>query len=496
MGALIQSPVSLAISTYRLLGQTSVPGVPDFNAATGALGQRLLAPPTVAGWAQGRAWVTPGLLLERGNFARDVLFPDINFLPPDRYNSALDISQVARRIRDGADITTATSQAQGVVVAEANKAADRDEDFNTRYASYRGWQMAIQRVKATPRDTARLDLSAMVRQKQLRTTAQTVDYLLARFVRVAARARGAGAAHPVPRRRPRHVRHHGRRYLYGRLPEDGHPPHHVPARIPAELRDDDQQPDIPHGLTRRSLIRAGAAAGLVASPLMFAPAALGQTPGAAGSRILVVLELTGGNDGLNTVIPYGDDAYYRHRPKIGIRKDRVRKLDDHFGLSEGMTGFERLYKDGKLAIVHGCGYADPSFSHFTSMAYWQTAAPNSGEQYGWIGRLADQMAPSAPANFLINIGATQSLAVRAHKHVPVVFDNPENFTREMFFEEGAVLRAPPGTDAGANAAQRYLLDIARSANDASTPGAQGVGELPVAGGLTASPTWACAASRR
>ena len=226
-------------------------------------------------------------------------------------------------------------------------------------------------------------------------------------------------------------------------------------------------PHAPNSLTRRGLIRAGAAAGLVASPLMFAPAALGQAPGGAGNRILVVLELTGGNDGLNTVIPYGDDAYYRHRPKIGIRKERVRKLDDHFGLSEGMTGFERLYKDGKLAIVHGCGYADPSFSHFTSMAYWQTAAPNSGEQYGWVGRLADQMAPSAPANFLINIGATQSLAVRAHKHVPVVFDNPENFTREMFFEEGAVLRAPPGGAAGGNASQRYLLDIARSANDAS-----------------------------
>ena len=193
VGALIQSPVVLAVSTYRKLGQTSMPGVPDFNAATGALGQRLLAPPTVAGWAQGRSWITPALLLERGNFARDVLFPDINFLPPDRYNDALDIKQVAVRIRDGADITTATSQAQGSMAAEANKKADRDEDFNTRYASYRGWQMAIQKVKAIPRDTAKLDLSDMVRRKQLHTTSETVDYFLGRFVRVppgpAARAR-------------------------------------------------------------------------------------------------------------------------------------------------------------------------------------------------------------------------------------------------------------------------------------------------------------------
>ena len=100
-------------------------------------------------------------------------------------------------------------------------------------------------------------------------------------------------------------------------------------------------------------------------------------------------------------------AEYRHPP------ESVRKIDDHFGFSRGMAGFERLYKDGKLAIVHGCGYENPSFSHFTSMAYWHTAAPNSGEEYGWVGRLADAMAPRAPPNFLVNIDARQSLAVRS-----------------------------------------------------------------------------------
>ncbi|RYG38036.1 MAG: DUF1800 domain-containing protein [Burkholderiales bacterium] len=184
VGSQIKGPVELAISTYKRMGLKEVPGVPDFNAATGALGQRLFAPPTVAGWAQGRSWITPGLLLERGNFARDVLFPDINFIPPDRYNFAGDIRQVSQRIRDGADITTATSQAEGVTVAESNMAADRNEDFNTRYASYRGWQMAIEKVKAIPRDTARLDLSAMVRANKLTTTAQVVDYFLARFMSV------------------------------------------------------------------------------------------------------------------------------------------------------------------------------------------------------------------------------------------------------------------------------------------------------------------------
>jgi uncharacterized protein (DUF1501 family) len=200
---------------------------------------------------------------------------------------------------------------------------------------------------------------------------------------------------------------------------------------------------------------------------MFGSSALAQAARGSKERILVVLELSGGNDGLNTVVPYADDAYYRLRPQIGIKAARLRKLDDHFGLNSGMVGMEKLFKDGKLAIVHGCGYADPSFSHFTSMAYWHTAAPNSGEQYGWVGRLADEMAPNAPPNYLINIGVSQSLAVRAHKHVPVVFNNPDNFAREMFFEEKEALATLPDPGKVTNASQRYLLDIAKSANEAS-----------------------------
>ncbi len=187
----------------------------------------------------------------------------------------------------------------------------------------------------------------------------------------------------------------------------------------------------------------------------------------ADGKILVVLELSGGNDGLNTLVPYGDDAYYKLRPNLGIPKNELRVIDDHFGFSGGMTGFERLYKDGKLAIVHGCGYENPSFSHFTSMAYWHTAAPNSGEEYGWVGRLADAMAPAAPPNYLVNIGARQSLAVRSRKHVPVVFDDPNKFTQEKFYEERAVLESVPDSGKVDNPSRRFLLDTARSAKDAS-----------------------------
>jgi hypothetical protein len=162
------------------------PGVPDFNIATGTLGQRLFSPPTVAGWAEGRSWITPGLLLERGNFARDVLFPDINFIAPDRANPSSDIRIVADKIRAGSDISTATMPERGSEggLAESNMAADRDEDFNTRYGSFRGWQMAIERVKPIPRHAASVNLTRMVVDSGAKNTTEAVDYLIRRFMRV------------------------------------------------------------------------------------------------------------------------------------------------------------------------------------------------------------------------------------------------------------------------------------------------------------------------
>jgi uncharacterized protein (DUF1501 family) len=225
--------------------------------------------------------------------------------------------------------------------------------------------------------------------------------------------------------------------------------------------------------SRRDLLRAAmygvAVGGASAIPTSLFGQAAAATAGRKDGKILVVLELSGGNDGLNTLIPYGDDAYYKHRPNLGIPKKEVRPIDDHFGFSRGMVGFERLYKDGKLAIVHGCGYENPSFSHFTSMAYWQTAAPNSGEQYGWVGRLADAMAPAAPPNFLVNIDVRQSLAVRSRRHVPVVFDDPNKFTRESFSEEREIFASAPASASAPvdNPSRRFLLDSARSATDAS-----------------------------
>jgi len=224
--------------------------------------------------------------------------------------------------------------------------------------------------------------------------------------------------------------------------------------------------------SRRDLLKAamygiGVSASALPMPLFAQAAAALEGERRLNGKILVVLELSGGNDGLNTLVPYGDDAYYKHRPTLGIPAKSLRKIDDHFGFSGGMAGFERLYKNGNLAIVHGCGYENPSFSHFTSMAYWHTAAPNSGAEYGWVGRLADVMAPEAPPNFLVNIAARQSLAVRSRKHVPVVFDDPNKFSQESFYEEREVLSSMAVSGKVENPARQFLLDTARSAKDAS-----------------------------
>lgn len=189
IGTHLKSPVELLISTYKKSGLETIPGVPDFNISSGALGQRLMHPPTVAGWSQGRSWITPSLLFERGNVVLDMLFPDIGFIPPDRYPSyGSPIVTVHNRLRQGMDITSATKppgkDTSADMMAASNMLADRDEDFNTRYGSYRGWQMAIERVKPISRHTAKLDLSSLVLDAGLTTPIEVVDFFLKQFLTV------------------------------------------------------------------------------------------------------------------------------------------------------------------------------------------------------------------------------------------------------------------------------------------------------------------------
>jgi uncharacterized protein (DUF1501 family) len=187
---------------------------------------------------------------------------------------------------------------------------------------------------------------------------------------------------------------------------------------------------------RKGLYGIGVTAGLPVllsrtSAALTAQALGGGTLESHPERILVVVELSGGNDGLNTVVPFGDDAYYQARPTIGIPAAEAIPIADGFGLHPSLVGFERLYKDGMMGVVHGCGYENPSLSHFSSMGFWHTGVPNGGEPLGWLGRLADGVYDhDAQGNVIVNIGTRQSLAVRARNHQPLVFNNPRSFRRE------------------------------------------------------------------
>lgn len=181
-------------------------------------------------------------------------------------------------------------------------------------------------------------------------------------------------------------------------------------------------------------------------------------------KVVVVVELSGGNDGLNSIVPHGDDAYYRHRPTIGIRQSDLLALDDHFGFNPGMLGLQRLWQDGHLAVVHGCGYQQPSYSHFTSMAYWHTGAPHSGDEYGWLGRVADELSPAYRDNMLINVASRQSLAVKSKLHTPVVFDDPDRFQRHAWMGSQS---APQPAGNAHNKNHAFLRSVDKSAQSSS-----------------------------
>ncbi len=222
----------------------------------------------------------------------------------------------------------------------------------------------------------------------------------------------------------------------------------------------------------RGLYGLGVGAGLPivlsrTSAALLAQALQGTSVERYPERILVVVELSGGNDGLNTVVPYGDPEYYRARPTLGIPERDVIEAAGGFGFHPSMVGFERLYKDGKLAVVHGCGYDRPSLSHFSSMSYWHSGVPNGGDAFGWIGRLADARYDPATRNVIVNLGTSQAPAVRSDRHSPLVFDDPARFRREGSDEEREVLAALSEPRRTSNPMLEFLASTAGNATESS-----------------------------
>ncbi len=183
-GGHIKGPVEHMVAMMKQLGVASMPGVPDFNQATISMGQHLLYPPSVAGWAGGTAWITPGLLIARGNAARDVLIPDVTGFRDWNFDAGSD-NVLGQRLRDGYDVGAATAVSDPANMSEFDRVAlERDEQFNTRISGYIGWQQAARKLIPTPRDAARFDLTAMVLASGAQRTAEAVDYLASRMLRV------------------------------------------------------------------------------------------------------------------------------------------------------------------------------------------------------------------------------------------------------------------------------------------------------------------------
>ncbi len=146
--------------------------------------------------------------------------------------------------------------------------------------------------------------------------------------------------------------------------------------------------------TRRQFIQqtlgSSALVSLSASVPRVLLGASARTAVAPGENILVVIQLTGGNDGLNTVVPYGDDEYYKNRFTLAIGKGQVSKIDDHIGFHPALRGFAELLQDDQLSIVQGVGYPNPNRSHFESMDLWHTAhRVGDSPRLGWLGRCVD-----------------------------------------------------------------------------------------------------------
>jgi uncharacterized protein (DUF1501 family) len=169
-----------------------------------------------------------------------------------------------------------------------------------------------------------------------------------------------------------------------------------------------------------------------AAPSFLAASAGAQTLPALGSSIdprnvLLVIAMGGGNDGLNTIVPYADDTYYRARPTIGVGARTVLKIDDRIGLNPAMTALEDLYKEGNVAIVQGVGYPNPNRSHFEATQIWETASPNVPSNSGWLGRYLDTTArrsaspKSADLFAAVSLGDTIPTALIAqHVDVPAI----------------------------------------------------------------------------
>jgi len=174
-------------------------------------------------------------------------------------------------------------------------------------------------------------------------------------------------------------------------------------------------------IDRRTFLKTSLALPAAAALPSFFARAAGAAE--AGGRVLVLVQLEGGNDGLNTVIPYGDDLYYRARPGIGVPAAQVVQLDGHVGLHPALQALRAVHDDGALGVVQGIGYPNASRSHFTCTDVWQTASTEPRARWsGWAGRALDRIATGDVPGLDLDPGPLSLALVGEKVVVPCVAD--------------------------------------------------------------------------
>lgn len=231
-------------------------------------------------------------------------------------------------------------------------------------------------------------------------------------------------------------------------------------------------------LNRRQFLggACGAAAWEATVPLFFKQTgtALAATPasGEADRRTLVLIQLAGGNDGLNTLVPFRNDDYYRLRPKLAVEADEVHRLNDDLGLHPQMDAMKRLWDDGLLSVVQGVGYPNPDLSHFRSTEIWETgSASDVMWTSGWIGRYFDNHCSGIASPMLgLQLGERTAQTFAADRSRCVTFSNPDLFRfsggRRRLRDLATVHQADSAASAGTFGHGSGKLDfLQRTGND-------------------------------
>src|ERR1043165_5170879 len=199
-------------------------------------------------------------------------------------------------------------------------------------------------------------------------------------------------------------------------------------------------------LKRRQFLQTGSLATASFMLPKFLKAFEGNQMLPPGNKVLVVLQLSGGNDGLNTVIPVHNDIYYKGRPKLGIQKEQSVLLTDEVGLNPALTAFGDLYHDGNLAIMNSVGYPNPDRSHFRSMDIWHSASNSNEYVYtGWLGRYLDaQCSGCDKPTQALEIDDVLSLALKGEHAKALAMKDPRRLytsSNEKYFKEVAANHA-------------------------------------------------------